>query len=205
MVKISRLFESYVFSSAAESSVFSSATSVAFNCADAVAIACSLKICKAIGATYKGKEMNKQGLMRRDAIGGNIVLNMYVKCGFLMLAKQVFEELPIRDDVFENIMLDGYGEHGPNDEALKWLDRVRSENISPTAAMFVSTLKACSTIRATNKAEELHAEIESLGLLGRDLIVGNALLGVYVANDLLARSEDVFGKLGTPDVVSWTT
>ncbi|MCO5595953.1 hypothetical protein L7F22_050004 [Adiantum nelumboides] len=95
-------------------------------------------------------------------------------------------------------------EHGPNDEALKWLDRLRSENISPTAAMFVSALKACSTIGATNKAEELHAEIESLGLLGRDLIVGNALLGVYVANGLLARSEDVFGKLGARDVVSWT-
>lgn len=178
-------------------------------CPDAVTFACSLKACSSIGATDRGREIHtkidEQSLLKRDSIVGNTLLNMYVKCGFLALAKQVFDDLPVRDDVSWNTMLSGYAEHGLGDEALKWLDRVRSECVSPSAAMFVLALKACSSIGAMNKGAELHAEIESLGLLGKDLVVGNTLLGMYVTNGLLSRAEEVFDELSARDVVSWTT
>ncbi|KAH7297812.1 hypothetical protein KP509_25G013800 [Ceratopteris richardii] len=174
---------------------------------DAVTLSCSLQACCSIGDMNKGREIHydiiEQGLLK-DTIIGNILLSMYIKSGFLQTGKQVFDELIVRDSVSWNTMLSGYAEHGL-DEAFKWLERVQLEGLFPNSPMFVLALKACTTVGALNKGEELHREIETLGLLGKDLVLSNTLLNMYATNGLIGQAEEVFDRLSVRDVISWTT
>eukprot|EP00250_Pteridium_aquilinum_P027429 c34909_g1_i1 orf=2-217(+) len=71
---------------------------------------------------------------------------MYAKCGVLARAKETFDMLPVRDVVTWTALIAGYVQFSMDEEALKCLGRMQVEGISPNAATFVCSLKACGSI-----------------------------------------------------------
>ena len=51
-----------------------------------------------------------------------------------------------------------------------------NEGISPDVITFTCILKACGSIGAIDKGQKIHKEILGSGLLGKDAILGNALI-----------------------------
>ncbi|KAH7281932.1 hypothetical protein KP509_35G004200 [Ceratopteris richardii] len=83
---------------------------------NSVTYSCVLKACGCIGALEKGEQIHQeiaqQGLLEKDIILGNALVNMYGKCGNIMMAEKVFVGLPLRDLVSWNAMLSVYVQHG---------------------------------------------------------------------------------------------
>lgn len=173
---------------------------------DAVTYICSLKACSLVKASQNGRaihaEISRKGL-ESDLIVGSTLVDMYVKCGLLTKARAVFDKLPVRDVVLWTTLMDGYAEHGSEEEALNCFNLMRHQGFSPAAATFVCGLKACSNLGSTIKGQELHSEITKKGL-ERDLLVGNTLVDVYAKCGSLADAKDVLEKLPTRDVITWT-
>jgi pentatricopeptide repeat protein len=69
----------------------------------------------------------------------------------------------------------------------------------------VCSLKACGSIGATKKGQEIHAEIERRGFLETDLVVGNSLVNMYIKCGSLFRAQHVFDQLAVRDMISWNT
>lgn len=81
---------------------------------------------------------------KADVAVGNALLNMYGKCGCLKEARIMFEKLPQRDVISWNSMITVHAQHGLGREALRLLDQMQWEGITPDEVTFVSVLGACS-------------------------------------------------------------
>ena len=91
---------------------------------------------------------------------GNVLVDMYAKCGILAKAQEVLEELPRRNVACWNALITGYAQQGQGKEALNCLERMLKEGISPDEVTFLCVLSACSHAGLLNDAEIL---FESMG------------------------------------------
>lgn len=146
-----------------------------------------------------------QGLLKDDVTLGNALLSMYVKCGAIAKAQETFDELPQRNLVTWNALITGYVQNGLANEALKCYEWMREEDIAPNGVTLLCTLKACGSLVALEKGEEIHAEISRQGLLETEIMVGNALLDMYVKCGDFGKAQGLFDKLPSRNVVTWNT
>jgi pentatricopeptide repeat protein len=180
-----------------------------FSSPDAATLACLSKACGSTRSLHMGERIHEEiaskGLLAKDAVLGNAVVDMYVKCGMLEKAEEVvLRELPIRDAVSWTSLIAGYVERGRGREALACFERMQSEGIAPDAVTFICILKACGITRAIGKGKQIHDEIMDRGLLRSSIILGTALVDMYVKCGALATARRVLlEELQARDVVSW--
>lgn len=148
-------------------------------------------------------EVVRVGLLERSLVVGNALIDMYVKCGALNKAKQVFDSLLLKNVVTWTSLLGGYAECGHGEEALECLKEMQLQGVTPNPITLVCSLKACTIIGDMVKGQEMHAEIERRGLLDDDIFIGSALVDMYAKHGLLAIAQQVFDGLPSRNVVSW--
>ena len=114
---------------------------------NAVTFICILKACGSIGAIDKGKQIHTEiinvGLLEKSIMLGTALVDIFAKCGFLSKARQVHEELHVRDVVSWSALIAGYAEQGHWQEAIICFERMRREGFSPNEVTFLSVLNAC--------------------------------------------------------------
>ena len=83
---------------------------------NSVTLICILKAYGYIGAKEKGLqvhgEIERRGLLRREYVVGNSLVDMYAKCGAIASAKEVFDKLSIRTTVSWTALMAGYAQVG---------------------------------------------------------------------------------------------
>ena len=174
---------------------------------DAFTYSCILKACGIVGALDIGEdidaEVRMQGLLEKDTVLGNALVDMYGKCGSLRKAREVFEQLPMRDVISWTTLMTSYARSGLGDETLKCFRQMQDEGISPNAITYICVLKACGIVGSIEIGEDIDAEIKRQGLLRKDLTLGNALVDMYAKCGALEKAKEVFDRLPCPNVVSW--
>jgi pentatricopeptide repeat protein len=93
-------------------------------------------------------------LQEEDIVLGSALVNMYAKCGLLSKAREVLEELPMRDAISWSAIISGYAEEGKTDEALNCFEQMRKEGLYPDMVTFLSMLKACGRTCNIDKGKE---------------------------------------------------
>ncbi|KAI5057889.1 hypothetical protein GOP47_0027904 [Adiantum capillus-veneris] len=176
---------------------------------DAVTYVCSLQACGSLGHVVKGEALHREiatkGFLRGNFVLGTALVDMYARCGVLTKAQEVFDELPSRNVVTWTSLITGYSECGHGEKALECFQLMQSDGVPPNTATFLITLKACSSIDAIDKGEEIHADIEKKGLLEEDIVLGNALVDMYMKCGGINKAQDVFDTLPSRNLVSWNT
>ena len=150
-------------------------------------------------------EIAQNPVLRKDIFIGNTLVDMYAKCGFLTKAQEVFNNLPVRDVVSWNALASGYLQQGKGEEALICLRTMQNQGGFPDAISYMCILKSCGSIASASEGKETHAEMIKKGLLDKDPLLGNALVYMYAKCGLLLEAQEIFDRLLTCDVVSWTT
>lgn len=172
-----------------------------------ITFACVLKACGNIEALAKGQEVHshvsRTGFERELLISSSLV-GMYASCGALGEALEVFDKVSGRDVVLWTALISAYCEHGQGQEALKCFEEMQLAGVSPDAAAFACSLRACSSIEAIDKGREIHLVLAEKGFQ-KDLSVGNALIGMYTKCGFLSEAQEAFDVLGVRDLLSWTT
>ena len=92
-------------------------------------------------------------------------------------------------------LIAGYVQHGYGEEALKCLEQMRRDRISPNSITLSSSLKACGLIGAKDKGIEIHNYITRKGLLEKDVVLDTALVYMYAKRGLLPKALRVFNIL----------
>ncbi|PKI44443.1 putative pentatricopeptide repeat-containing protein At5g59200, chloroplastic [Punica granatum] len=72
------------------------------------------------------------------------LIDMYAKCGFLGLAKRLFDEMPQRDTICWNAMISGFAMNGVGGAALRLFCDMEKEGIVPDNVTLIAVLIACS-------------------------------------------------------------
>eukprot|EP01018_Ginkgo_biloba_P032087 Gb_22769 [translate_table: standard] len=168
--------------------------------------ACLLQECVNKKALSEGKlihiHMRERGI-EPDNFLGNILLTMYAKCGSLVDARKVFDQMPKRNVVSWTVIIAAYARHGYSEEALTLFYQMQSTGVQPNPFTFATVLPACANLADLEQGKEIHKEIVRIGFQS-DAFVGNALVDMYAKCGSIENARHVFDKMPERDVVTWT-
>jgi pentatricopeptide repeat protein len=114
---------------------------------DDITMACVLPACAGLAALDKGREIHGHILRRGYFSDLHVVcalVDMYAKCGLLVLAQLLFDMIPKKDLISWTVMIAGYGMHGFGNEAISTFKKMRIAGIEPDESSFAAILNACS-------------------------------------------------------------
>ncbi|KAI5070846.1 hypothetical protein GOP47_0015189 [Adiantum capillus-veneris] len=171
--------------------------------------ACVLESCGMVGALGKAHAIHAQLVrcspLETDLRVANALVSMYAQCGALGKAQDIFNELPDQDIVSWNVLIAGYAEHGLGKEALNCYEQMKQSGISLNAITAACILKACGSVGALDKGEEIHARAAREGWLQDNNVIGNVLVDMYAKCGALKKAQDLLYELPTLDSLSWNT
>ncbi|KAK2661398.1 hypothetical protein Ddye_007931 [Dipteronia dyeriana] len=121
-----------------------------------------LSVCASLASLDHGRQVHAQLVKHQfdfDVYVASVLITMYIKCGDLMKAKQVFDRFPSKDIVMWNSVITGYAQHGLGEEAFQVFHEMFSSGVMPDDVTFVGVLSACSY---TGKVKEGRTFFESM-------------------------------------------
>ncbi|XP_057821050.2 pentatricopeptide repeat-containing protein At3g12770 [Cryptomeria japonica] len=139
-----------------------------------------------------------------DPFVGNSLIDMYSKCGSLVIARQMFDKMSTRDVVSWNAMIVGYAQNGHASEALTLFHQMLEESITPNPVAIASVISACAHLGALEQGKWIHDYINK-NTLEVDVFVTNSLIGMFSKCGSLELARKIFNKMPVRDVVSWNT
>eukprot|EP01018_Ginkgo_biloba_P026601 Gb_41454 [translate_table: standard] len=174
--------------------------------ADSKTYSSLLQECAHMNALTEGikvhAHMTKTGF-QPDLFVKNNLVSMYVKCGDMASARQVFDKMRDRDKVSWTAMIAGYAENGMAEEALKLFYRMRRARMKANQFTFVGILTACASLEALEPGKQAHAWIVKKGFMA-NMYLGSTLVDLYANCEELVAARHVFDEMYERDVVSWT-
>ncbi|GFQ08686.1 putative pentatricopeptide repeat-containing protein at3g49142 [Phtheirospermum japonicum] len=135
---------------------------------------------------------------------GNGLIAMYGKCGNLVNARQVFDEMPVKDIVSWNSMVAGYSQNGRSSDAINLYTQMEARGPEPDAITIASVLPPCGDLSAVSLGKRIHEYIKKKKLCP-NLSVENALIDMYAKCGCLKDARNVFDEMRVKDVISWTS
>lgn len=131
------------------------------------------------------------------------LVGMYGRWGKMDLGRRAFEEVEVKDVVLWNCLMDGYAKNGMLEEALSLLRLMEVRCVRPNSSTLAGLLSSCATSGALAVGKCIHAYVEQQQLVV-DAVLGTALLDMYCKCGLLGEAVDIFKKMVSKDVKSWT-
>ncbi|KAL1325854.1 hypothetical protein AAHE18_13G189400 [Arachis hypogaea] len=172
---------------------------------DALTCSFALKACTRALALFEGTQIHSQILrfgFDADVLLVTTLLDVYAKIGNLDAAKQVFDEMSIRDIASWNVMIFGLAQGSWPNEAIDLFNRMKEE---PDEVTVIEALSACSQLGAVRQGEIVHRYIvdEKLDMNG---IVCNAAIDMYRKCDFVDKAYLVFNKMSCKNtLITWNT
>lgn len=144
----------------------------------------------------------RQAGIESDRYLGNLLLQMYGKCGALHDACLVFTHMPHKNVFTWNLMIGAYIDNGLYKAALKVFRCMLTGDVAPDAVTLVSALTACSTLLSLAEGKWMHAYISRHDFKSNTL-VGTALVNLYAKCGSLDEARTMFDALIVRDAISW--
>ncbi|XP_042458738.1 pentatricopeptide repeat-containing protein ELI1, chloroplastic-like [Zingiber officinale] len=107
--------------------------------------------------------MNRSGLKMSIKLC-TALMDMYLKCGNLNLAKKLFDAMTSKDTVCWNVMILGLAIHGHGEDALKLFACMMKEQVKPDDATYIAILTACSHSRLVEEGLQAFDSMNSYGI-----------------------------------------
>ncbi|XP_028556497.1 pentatricopeptide repeat-containing protein At5g04780, mitochondrial-like [Dendrobium catenatum] len=136
-------------------------------------------------------------------VSGSIV-DMYLKCGRLIDARKMFEQMPEKDGVVWNAMVTGFTKAGLLTEALNLFQKSQWEAVDADWMALPSVLSACSQSGDLRRGKEVHGRAVRFLLLEFDVAVGNSLIDMYSKCGLLDASCQLFSSMRVRNLLTWS-
>ncbi|CAI0475995.1 unnamed protein product [Linum tenue] len=177
---------------------------------DGRTISCILPACASLSALNMGRQIHCHVLRNGHHLSDdrhitNALVDMYIKCGALVLARSLFDTMiPSKDLVSWTVMIAGYGMHGFGKEAIRAFEEMRRDGIKPDGVSFISVLYACSHSGLVNEGWRF------FNIMQKECKIEPSLEHYACMVDLLSRSgklqmayEFIKGMPIKPDATIW--
>lgn len=166
-----------------------------------------LRACGGLSNWEWGREIHTHVLrfgFEADVDVLNALITMYVKCGDLWNARVVFDGMSRRDRISWNAMISGYFENGECLEGLRLFLSMRECCFDPDLMTMTSLISACEVFGDQSLGRAVHGYVAKMEY-GVEESVGNALIQMYSSFGRWNEAENVFTRIESKDVVSWTS
>eukprot|EP01018_Ginkgo_biloba_P038372 Gb_05116 [translate_table: standard] len=164
-----------------------------------------IKACANLSALEEGMEIHddimKAGF-ESDIFVGTALVDMYVKCGSIDSARQLFDRMYERDTLSWNAMVAGYAENGLACEALTCFKEMQLQGVKPNSFTVMSVILACAQLSALQQGKSIHGYTIRNGI--ESDIVRTALMDMYAKCGSIDTASQLFDKLSERDIVAWS-
>ncbi|EXB24037.1 hypothetical protein L484_006069 [Morus notabilis] len=164
-----------------------------------------IKACGASLSFFEGQKVHgklfKVGL-NSDVCVCNSLVSMYGKSGFIKLAGELFDEMPVRDLVSWNSLVGAYVAVGDGRNSLACLLDMQAFGMTPDRVSMISALKACSIECFIRSGKEVHCQVLKCGF-ELDLMVQTSLLDMYSKCGRVDYAERLFREISQKTIVVW--
>lgn len=173
---------------------------------DAVAIMTAVGACGMLQSLHEGRkvhEIAKSYGLETHVLVCNSLLKMYVDCGSIENAREIFDGMPSKDSISWTELIRGYVKIGGFNEGLKLFKKMMSEGIRPDPLAVSSILPACARVTAHKQGKEIHGYLIRNGV-EMNVTVENALIDMYVKSGSIESASKIFSGMTFKDAISWT-
>lgn len=143
-------------------------------------------------------------LEAKNAVSSTAMITGYSKARNLEAARLIFDEMVDKDIVCWSAMISGYANSDSPQESLSIFSEMQRNGVKPDQVTMLSVVSACARLGALGKAKDIHFYVEVNGF-GRALPINNALIDMYAKCGSLERAEEVYNRVHTKNVISWTS
>ncbi|XP_028110398.1 pentatricopeptide repeat-containing protein At3g12770-like [Camellia sinensis] len=128
---------------------------------------------------------------------------MYAKCGQVMVAKSLFDQMEVPNVILWNAMISGYAKNGCADEAVELFQNMISNEIRPDSVTVRSTILACAQVGSLEQARWIENYVNS-SMYRDDVFVRTTLIDMYAKCGSVELARKVFNWTLDKDVVVWS-
>ncbi|GAB2280479.1 hypothetical protein Dimus_015106 [Dionaea muscipula] len=125
-----------------------------------------------------------------------------IRSGSLSAARQLFDQMSVRDAVSWNILISGYKRHGLPEEALEIYSEMIYQGAGETASTLSCVLSICSNSGFYFEGFQVHCRVISLGF-GGNLYIGSSIVDLYMSMGLVDVGLHVFAEMPVRNVAVW--
>ncbi|EEF45188.1 pentatricopeptide repeat-containing protein, putative [Ricinus communis] len=129
-----------------------------------------------------------------DLVVKNVMIELFMRCGEMGSARQMFDEMEERDAVSWNSMITGYGNNGRVDIARKLFDRMEERNVISWTSMIQGYVKAGDLLEARVLFERMPE---------KDLASWKVMVSAYMSVGNLVAARNLFELMPIHDVGTW--
>ncbi|KAL0708990.1 hypothetical protein Bca4012_015968 [Brassica carinata] len=169
-----------------------------------------LQLCGRNREFLEAKACHGKMIRRLDLDGdvttlSNVLINSYSKCGFVELARKVFDGMRERSLVSWNTMIGLYTRNRMELEALNTFLYMRKEGVEFSEFTISSVLSACgANCDDALACKQLHC-LSLKACLDTHVYVGTALLDLYAKCGMIEESVQVFEFMQDKSSVTWSS
>ncbi|XVE78872.1 hypothetical protein DITRI_Ditri14bG0013100 [Diplodiscus trichospermus] len=138
-----------------------------------------------------------------DVFVGNALVDMYMKCGDVDSACQLYHKMPVKNVVSWNSMISGLVQQGQFKEALDFFHDMQRLSLKPDSVTLVAVLNACGNLGKLELGKWVHSFIDK-NQIKPDGFIGNALVDMYAKCGSIEQAFSVFQGMKCRDVFSYT-
>ncbi|XP_024534017.1 pentatricopeptide repeat-containing protein At4g02750-like [Selaginella moellendorffii] len=131
-----------------------------------------------------------------DRYLGNLLIEMYGKCGQLDKAQAAFDRLDHPNTYSWNIIVAAYARNGQIDRARDLFDEMPSKDVVSWNAM----IAAYAQDGDLEKAKALFDRTKK-----KDLFTWNTMMAAYAGEGKISEAREIFDRMEQRDLVSWNT
>ncbi|KAI5074378.1 hypothetical protein GOP47_0010339 [Adiantum capillus-veneris] len=173
---------------------------------DRVICACVLRAYANVADVDSGRDLHSYVIemgLELDTEVSRALIEMYTRCGLVRDSNITFLRLERQDVVFWSLCMSTFLEIGRSADVLKLLEEMDKECMKPDKVMYVCILNACSKLASLVEGQQVHSQLVGCGHEW-DLLIGSALIDMYMKAGSVLNAQMVFQNLGTQDVVTWS-
>ncbi|XP_023554404.1 putative pentatricopeptide repeat-containing protein At3g11460, mitochondrial [Cucurbita pepo subsp. pepo] len=176
--------------------------------ADGTTLLALLSACVDLAAIKQGKEIHCYAIRNNYVSSNEFLMNslidMYSNCSSIAVARQLFEELKIKDTVSWNSIISCYQRSGDAFESLRlFCQMLIEETAAPDEITLVAVLGACEKITALQFGKSVHSYLTKIGIFLNSFL-GTALIDMYAKCGELSCSYHVFCEMTQKNMVAWS-
>ncbi|XP_039123154.1 pentatricopeptide repeat-containing protein At3g26782, mitochondrial [Dioscorea cayenensis subsp. rotundata] len=145
----------------------------------------------------------KLGLEMETGVG-NTLMDAYAKCGVLDVARKVFDEMSLRDNVSWNTVIAVYAQNGLSTEALElYTLMLRSGDARYNAVTLSAVLLGCAHAGALQMGKCIHNQAIRM-CLEEDVYVGTSIVDMYCKCGRVEMARKAFNRMKDKNIKSWS-
>ncbi|KAK8925744.1 Pentatricopeptide repeat-containing protein [Platanthera zijinensis] len=139
-----------------------------------------------------------------DVFASSAMVNAYLKMGFPEFSVQVFDEMPERDVVLWNSMVNGFAQMGRFPNAKEYFNRMMKAGFAPSGFTVTGILSVFTSMADLNGGRRIHAFALKIGY-NSDAAIPNSLIDLYGKCHATDDAREIFDSMPVRDLFSWNS